>query len=300
METSQVKKTLQEKILCEKFFDYSHFHMLYQVMPVIFNFFEKYQEIKDLKLYFDFKEDRVRNLEIANNYFKFFKINSEFLQKSNGLDSTDIFDNLLTIDCYKNIPSKNFLLYMRSFISDKKEHTYNNIIIQRKINRKIPQDIIDFLVKNYSFKEVFLEDLAFDEQIIVFNNAEFIIAAHGGSLSNIIFCKENTKIVELNSGFNPTCYNDLVKLLFKKINLKIDYRTILPEIFLNQTFPHQTLSLESFLGTNKSNLFKLKNNSFYTVKDISYFKNTPQAFINKNVLECTNFSIDFIIKNLFD
>jgi hypothetical protein len=294
-------KTLQERVLCENFFDYSHFHLLFQVMPVISNVLEKHTDIENLKLYFNYADNKLRNLEIANRYLKFFKIDCEFLQKTGALNSQYFFDNFFTLDCYKNIPNKNFLLHLRGFINQHldSQNLSKNIIINRKNNRKIKSDFIDFFVQNHNFKEIILDDLDFQQQIDIFSYAENIIAVHGGALTNMVFCKQDVKIIELNSGFNPTCYNDAAKLLFKKINLKIDYRTILPHEYSNQTIIHQSLFLENFLNSSKSNLFKLNNGHFYTLKDINFFKSTEEAFINKNIEEC-DFDTGIVLKNLFD
>ena len=61
----------------------------------------------------------------------------------------------------------------------------------------------DSLVKELSkigFTVVHLERMHWSEQIRIFSNASFIVAPHGAGLSNLIFCKEGTKVVEI---FNP-------------------------------------------------------------------------------------------------
>ena len=50
---------------------------------------------------------------------------------------------------------------------------------------------------NDKFKNIILEDLSFSDQITYFNNAKFIIAQHGAGLFNLVFCKENTSILEI-------------------------------------------------------------------------------------------------------
>lgn len=64
---------------------------------------------------------------------------------------------------------------------------------RREINNII--DIENFLNKKYEnkFKSLYFENLPFEEQIKYFNNAKLIICAHGAVMSNMFFCKEETK-----------------------------------------------------------------------------------------------------------
>ena len=58
-------------------------------------------------------------------------------------------------------------------------------------------DNIEEIEKYLKQKSILLEGIKFEEQIKLFNNAKVIIMAHGAAMSNIIFCKENTKIIEI-------------------------------------------------------------------------------------------------------
>ena len=81
---------------------------------------------------------------------------------------------------------------------------------RREINNII--DIENFLKNKYKnkFKSLFFEGLRFEEQIKYFNNAKLIICAHGAVMSNMFFCKEGTKIIEVTCG---CCY-----IFFDKIS----------------------------------------------------------------------------------
>lgn len=69
-----------------------------------------------------------------------------------------------------------------------------------------------------------LEKLCFQEQIILFRDAEIVIAPYGAGLTNMIFCKEGIKLIEiLNPNFQATCYCILANLK------KIDYYCIFGE-----------------------------------------------------------------------
>ena len=57
--------------------------------------------------------------------------------------------------------------------------------------------------------------MSFLEQIKYFNNAKLIVLAHGAALSNLFFCKEGTKILEVvcNSRF------EFFNVISKNLNL---------------------------------------------------------------------------------
>jgi capsular polysaccharide biosynthesis protein len=59
-------------------------------------------------------------------------------------------------------------------------------------------EIVEFL-EQCGFVSIRLENLSFTEQIAHFAAAEFIIAPHGGGLTNLVFCQAGTKVVEFFS-----------------------------------------------------------------------------------------------------
>ena len=60
------------------------------------------------------------------------------------------------------------------------------------------ENVID-LVSQFGFQTVLLEKLSFLEQVSLFANAEAIISPHGSSLTNLVFCNPDTKVIELFS-----------------------------------------------------------------------------------------------------
>lgn len=57
-------------------------------------------------------------------------------------------------------------------------------------------EIKDFLSKN-GFETIYPEKLSIQEQVNLFGNANIIVGASGAALTNIVFCKKNTKIIVL-------------------------------------------------------------------------------------------------------
>jgi capsular polysaccharide biosynthesis protein len=52
-------------------------------------------------------------------------------------------------------------------------------------------------LSSYGFETIYLEGMSCVDQILLFQSAEFIIAAHGAGLSNLLFCEPGTKVIEL-------------------------------------------------------------------------------------------------------
>ena len=46
-------------------------------------------------------------------------------------------------------------------------------------------------------------ELSFFEQIYLFNNAKFIIGAHGAAFANLTFCSPDTNIIEIKPSSHP-------------------------------------------------------------------------------------------------
>ena len=90
-------------------------------------------------------------------------------------------------------------------------------------------EIIEYL-KEKDFSIIKLSELSFDEQIELFNNAKVIIGSHGAGLTNLIFSKESTRIIEIGDP-NYSCY------VFKNISKiqKLNYEFIKPEAVLSKS-----------------------------------------------------------------
>ena len=61
---------------------------------------------------------------------------------------------------------------------------------------------INHILEKNNFKKIKLTELSFKDQISHFKNADIIIGAHGAGLCNTIFCKPNTKLIEISNTIN--------------------------------------------------------------------------------------------------
>ena len=116
--------------------------------------------------------------------------------------------------------------------------SYEKIYIDRKIevnidNRKIINDeeVKSFLIKQ-GFEIVSLENYSFKEQVFLFNSAKIIIGLHGAGLTNVIFSKIRTKIIEIqshsvgdaNKNLSLKCNLNYNRIIEKNINKKLKYQ----------------------------------------------------------------------------
>jgi len=73
------------------------------------------------------------------------------------------------------------------------------VFISRKdttLRRILNEDEIFALFANEGFERYELSKMSFLEQVSLFNNADTIVAFHGSGLTNIMFCKPQTQIIE--------------------------------------------------------------------------------------------------------
>ncbi len=86
------------------------------------------------------------------------------------------------------------------------------------------EEVSDFLL-NRGFTKYKTEKLTFFEEVFLFNNANFIVGAHGAGLANLAFCKKNTKVIEVRPSNRKIS-------LYKRISEinNLNYNLILTEV----------------------------------------------------------------------
>ena len=112
--------------------------------------------------------------------------------------------------CLKN--KKNNIKVEKVFI-DRSESEYKRCQL---INN---DQIKKYLLKK-GFKSIKVGKLDFLDQIALFNNAKFIIGPHGAAFTNLIFCKKNTKVIEIKPTNRPNNFKEISKaynLMYKQI-----------------------------------------------------------------------------------
>lgn len=148
------------------------------------------------------------NIE-KENFFKFQKyIWDKFL----NLNDNFIFPEILLI---------NRGVFKLEFNSENKIINITSGNHRREI-KKINK-LHEILTKKYknNYKMIQLQNHSFKQQVNYFYNAKIIILAHGAAMSNMFFCKKNTKIIEVTDG-NKWLFFDKISNILKLNHLKCE------------------------------------------------------------------------------
>ena len=122
-------------------------------------------------------------------------------------------------------------------------------------------DLIDIL-RNNNFEIINPNHFEILEQIKIFSNADLIISPHGSNLSNLIFTKKGTKVIEIRPNFQEPY----------EINIADRYKKIANSFSLD---------------------YSIVNADTVDVKSHS---NIAKKYINKNVLSHSNYYKNMILK----
>jgi capsular polysaccharide biosynthesis protein len=99
---------------------------------------------------------------------------------------------------------RHFLSKINSTV--KKERIYVSRSRQ-KARRVINEAEVAALLTDYGFETVYWEDHSFEEQVQISQNAKFMVSSHGANLTNLMFMKEGSSVLEIIKEVNPNfCY----------------------------------------------------------------------------------------------
>ena len=116
---------------------------------------------------------------------------------------------------------KTYLPYAKKFKANKKVFLDRRDSLHSHCQFQNEKEISDYLINEKGFVKYQLTKLSFFEKIFLFNNAEIIFGAHSSGLMNLVFCKPQTKIIEVKPAFHP----NTVSKRISDIN-NLDYRLI--------------------------------------------------------------------------
>jgi capsular polysaccharide biosynthesis protein len=111
--------------------------------------------------------------------------------------------------------------FLKNYAPKKRSRIY--ITRRNASSRKIvnEEELVEYLSR-HGFKEAILENLSVREQAELFASAEMIVAPHGASLTNLVFCQPGTRVVEI---FTPNYVNQCYWMLSQ--HQHIDHHCIL-------------------------------------------------------------------------
>ncbi|MFM4758618.1 DUF563 domain-containing protein [Aeromonas veronii] len=175
---------------------YGHFIMF--VLPLI-SIYNQYCEVKPDYYY-------LGDIQLSQFHYKLLQLA--------GIEKNKLITRPCTADkiVYASI-SQDFILkgkkywdhdsysYVRSLVKDLLFNNGNRKIYVSRGNvrwrRLVNEDqLINYLIRK-GFDIITMDGLSLEEQIGVFSGAEIIVAGHGAALTNLLFCKEKTKVIEI-------------------------------------------------------------------------------------------------------
>lgn len=210
----------------------NYFHWLFDILPKIKITSNNYKIININYFYLPnigpTQMQSLKLLKIPANKI----LNSKFTRhlKAEKLIFTDHpwYKNGKVHDHSGSIPKWIIIWLRKKFLKFKKKFNCNkNIFIDRtesKFNhcQIINNDELSNFLKRNKFQSYKIGQLSFTKQIFLFNNADCIIGAHGAAFSNLVFCKPNTRIIELKPYNHPG--NNYKRI--SNVN-KLDYNVII-------------------------------------------------------------------------
>ena len=210
----------------------NYFHWLFDILPKLKLCSEHYN-LKEIDFFylpnlqkfqkqtlsiFEINENRILNSELYRHIQanELFVVDHPWYHKGYILDQVEFLPSWIAHwlrDTYLKYAKKievNEKIYV-----DRTESKFTHCQIQND------SEIFEILKKR-GFSKYKVGELSFFEQIYLFNNAKIIIGAHGAAFTNLVFCKPNTKIVEIRPS-SQTNNN------YKRISeiCKLDYRLII-------------------------------------------------------------------------
>lgn len=186
------------------FEDRNFYHTIIDNIPRAFLLHHpKYRSIPEIKLLYSepLKEVEQHLLQaILPDNVKLYPID----KTKNYKIETLIFPSFITQDYAAYLPSEYLNLLDQKVVPQRPSKENKRIFISRAVkpHKKkksrfiLNEDELFRILKPYGFEQFYLENLSCPEQIELFYDCEYIVAAHGAGLSNLIFSPKAT-VVEL-------------------------------------------------------------------------------------------------------
>lgn len=100
---------------------------------------------------------------------------------------------------------------------------------RRKVSNK---DQIDKILEKHNFTNCILEDFSLKDKVELFQNAEVIAGSHGSGITNMIFMKKNTSVVDIRD---------------PRDNVKNAFFTLASEFDLNYYYMERDVSIDQII-----------------------------------------------------
>ena len=194
--------------------NFNYYHFLFDFLPKLLHYKDKFDDIDAIVINGPRPSWQLRILSLL-------EINKEIIVMNNkySIVSKKIYaPSYLSLISHPNrlvVDTISQLKHFKDSSGLSKGLKFLYVSRQAQSSRRIlnHQEFNSLLVP-YGFVEIRPEEYSFQQQIGFFNNAEIVIGPHGAGLSNIVFCQEDTKIVEINPvGFYNETLENITRLL---------------------------------------------------------------------------------------
>lgn len=198
----------------------NYFHFIFEIIIPNYYYFIKYKKKLDVVTFIPFPNIEKDLIDVFENKLILVNPNSQnsfsegicgnFLNKiDNFYPAFSSNKSVITDQLYIN--KKAVKIFSERIINSLKDKNLSNnkvAYIQRSQNIRVTKNFID--IKKIFSKEIdfySIEDLAIFNQANIFNSYNKIICPAGSALTNMIFCKPNTKILILLPEYNLTFFH---------------------------------------------------------------------------------------------
>lgn len=208
--------------ICKKVYNSDSVYRIKNLNQTIGNFNKFYEDIMGVKNIELSKEDfdkidcETINIKGLDGFFtpKIVRVAKDFIferysiKKEKGYPKVILVERGNRVDLVDENVFKNI---------DKDKYIFSNGKERRCINN------IDSL-KNYlqeskvEYETIVLENMPLEKQIKYFNNADLVIASHGASLCNLIFCEKSTNVIEISPSIITNAMQKNVMHWFKNLS----------------------------------------------------------------------------------
>lgn len=179
-----------------------YYHTLIDNLPRLYLLHHSnFQKINEIKVLLPSEPSSVEKFyldKLLPKNAKIFSVDKNKLYKFENF----IFPSFLSRRFSGYLPSEYRNWFLSKVAPSRPRKKVNRIFISRITTEKgkqrciLNEDELFRTLQPYGFKKYVLEHMTIEEQIVLFYDAEAVVAAHGAGLTNIIFSK-NIKVLEL-------------------------------------------------------------------------------------------------------
>jgi capsular polysaccharide biosynthesis protein len=210
---------IDEVILGIQDWDHNYFHWMTEVLPAILAMRER----KSVPVLLNSNSIKQKHIVNSLELFQIPFVIHDIYNKTGRISKLHMVKVPVVAEYNEQVMFKLQHYFYEKLGIGSQSHPGKKIYISReKANRRKvsnENELISMLV-NKGFEVVYLEEYSLAEQVILLSEAETVVGIHGAGLTNIMFMKPTTTVIELKAKDNDYwCFFSLARLF----NLKYKY-----------------------------------------------------------------------------